>query len=1251
MVKHIQKLLFTLLLFVSTNIFSQVSLYTFSETVGTYTPIVGGTQLVTTTGGLTAFDTDGSYFTLPVGSQFTYNGTLVTAINMTADGAIWLNPTLTTTGNGVTGPITSTAVSTGVIAALAMDLRSTAIATQVYERRWQDVGTEVVFQWQNAARYLQSSVERFSFQIRITKSTGVIRVVYGNMTTIANSTTYQPQVGLRGSTNTDFNNRRLTTTVPDATPNWGAPNGTTAGTSNAHTCRFISTASCFPASGLTFIWTPPSCLPPTSLTITYTSPTSANLSWTASASAPSSGYQWEIRTSGLGGSGATGLVASGSVGAGVTTASTSSLTSSTTYTLYVRSNCGGTFSGWAASTSSTSPVTPPSNDACSNATSLPCATSGLAGTTIGTISETAPLGVSSNFGVWYSFIGDGNSTTITSVAGTGFDHEMTIMSGTTCGATYTLISTQDVGFSGGTETFTFTTVNGTQYYIYIAYYGTTGTASNTGTFTMSRTCTTPCNTTPSTISVNLSNTIANDVVTYTVTGGNGSVTGYEYSYDNFSTIAGTFTTTNNPWNLFLNTTQPIIYVRAITKNGTCTSATSNIVSTNIGCATPFTWGTQYGDFITNVTFNTINNTSTSGSGGDAYQNFTTITTNVCKGFPYTISLSGTNAGAFLGFRVWIDWNNDGDFTDIDESVFSSTPLATATGTITIPQSAVSGSVKMRIVGVYNQTPPNTPCSTTFLDYGEYEEYTINIGTFTMATTPVNTDMVFVGRTSNAFNTTTNWLQYNGTGYVLAPSAPNATTNVILPPNQTCASTPTTIAANTIAEVKTITIEPTAELRLNGTISVFKDFVNMGTVTNTNTTSQRMLEFVGSSTQDVLVMQGNNTLVNLRINKPSGEVRLDNNINITSNLSIPSGFFYLNQKYVDLGTTGSLSNEGTNHSTYCDCSQSYVQSTATIGSNVVVTPGNMGLELTTNGNQMGTTIIKRRHQRAGSTSINNLFTTTPSVYRIFEVIPQFNGTNYPPNGLNVDINFTYLDHEIGPEIVSDEITFVLWRSGNNGTTWEEKGGILDVTNNKVDYNGFSQFSWISVGPSAMALPLNLLSFNGITEDKINKLNWVTDNEVNVSHFELEKSGDGINFEVLTNIPSYQLSSVRNYYNFNDVNPLPNITYYRLTTVDFDGTTYKSNVIALDNDTETQIGVLYPNPTNDIIKYNITSAQSEKIEVKILDVVGKVVLRKEFDLEIGNNSIPISLSELPNGTYTIQVKHSKQMVTNTTKIIKQ
>lgn len=135
------------------------------------------------------------------------------------------------------------------------------------------------------------------------------------------------------------------------------------------------------------------------------------------------------------------------------------------------------------------PPPPPSNDLCSGTTLLPCGTTNMAGTTVNTVSEsTFPTSYASPFGVWYSFVGDGQITTISSVAGSGFDHGIVIMSGSSCGS-YTLITDQDGAGSGGTETYTFISTIGITYYVYIAYYGTSGTSTNTGTFTISRSCT------------------------------------------------------------------------------------------------------------------------------------------------------------------------------------------------------------------------------------------------------------------------------------------------------------------------------------------------------------------------------------------------------------------------------------------------------------------------------------------------------------------------------------------------------------------------------------------------------------------------------------------------------------------------------------------------------------------------------------------------------------------------------------------
>jgi hypothetical protein len=94
----------------------------------------------------------------------------------------------------------------------------------------------------------------------------------------------------------------------------------------------------------------PLCNPPTALTATGMTQTTVNLAWTAASPAPASGYEWEIRSSGLPGSGSP--TASGTTAAGITSVTNAgTLAASTSYYAYVRSACGGGagFSEWISS--------------------------------------------------------------------------------------------------------------------------------------------------------------------------------------------------------------------------------------------------------------------------------------------------------------------------------------------------------------------------------------------------------------------------------------------------------------------------------------------------------------------------------------------------------------------------------------------------------------------------------------------------------------------------------------------------------------------------------------------------------------------------------------------------------------------------------------------------------------------------------------------------------------------------------------
>jgi VCBS repeat-containing protein len=217
--------------------------YTFSQVSGTYISITGGTVVASGSA------TDDNYFAVTLPTGFSFNGANITTVGFMSDGYLAM-------GNNTTHgyvPISSIATSSGVIAAFGADLVAASASS---EMRWQEIGNEIIFQWKEFKRYNLTPFtnESISFQIVINTATGVIKTVYNGSTTVANSSTRIPQVGLRGATNADYNARYLTTTVPDASPAW---NDTAAAISNANNVRFTSGApATYPAAGHTYVWTP-----------------------------------------------------------------------------------------------------------------------------------------------------------------------------------------------------------------------------------------------------------------------------------------------------------------------------------------------------------------------------------------------------------------------------------------------------------------------------------------------------------------------------------------------------------------------------------------------------------------------------------------------------------------------------------------------------------------------------------------------------------------------------------------------------------------------------------------------------------------------------------------------------------------------------------------------------------------------------------------------------------------------------------
>jgi len=152
-------------------------------------------------------------------------------------------------------------------------------------------------------------------------------------------------------------------------------------------------------------------------------------------------------------------------------------------------------------------------------------------------------------------------------------------------------------------------------------------------------------------------------------------------------------------------------------------------------------------YITNVKIGTIDNTSTytSTNNQSAYSDYTGQSTNLLRGLSQSISVTiGGSDVSEQTVAVFFDWNQDGDFTDANETVTilnwasggaaGGTTGGPYTASFTVPAGATPGVTRMRVVTDWRRDP----LASGNIDYGEAEDYTVNIPnivpTFVGATT-------------------------------------------------------------------------------------------------------------------------------------------------------------------------------------------------------------------------------------------------------------------------------------------------------------------------------------------------------------------------------------------------------------------------------------------------------------------------------------------------------------------------------------
>ncbi len=179
-----------------------------------------------------------------------------------------------------------------------------------------------------------------------------------------------------------------------------------------------------------------------------------------------------------------------------------------------------------------------------------------------------------------------------------------------------------------------------------------------------------------------------------------------------------------------------------------------------------------------------------------------------------------------------------------------------------------------------------------------------------------------------------------------------------------------------------------------------------------------------------------------------------------------------------------------------------------------------------------------------------------------------------------------------------------------------------------------------------LPIELASFNAIAEEESTVLNWISETELNSSHFIVQRSLDGINFDAVSD-PIAAAGNSFNQISYSYIDKEAAVftngdwnynVYYRLKMVDIDNTFEYSEIRLVNFEHFTIETKLFPNPVLSGDSFVIQSDQIQKIEVH--SSTGQVIYQQEFDQAVRSSSI--DASEWSVGNYYIRINEGEHVL---------
>ncbi len=531
-------------------------------------------------------------------------------------------------------------------------------------------------------------------------------------------------------------------------------------------------------------------------------------------------------------------------------------------------------------------------------------------------------------------------------------------------------------------------------------------------------------------------------------------------------------------------------------------------------------------------------------------------------------------------------------------------LAVSTGTVTFgsPVSMLTGSGTIQTTGAATMNFNGTSGPSL---------------TFGGAVAPVFT---------TASGTTVNFA--NGyTNLVTSPSFSSGTNintlNVTIDPGTTLTNNGNTIVYGDLTSSSTSTFVNAA----NATLEVRGNISN--NVTLTATASGNTVKYNGTSTQTIKPT----SYVNLTVDNSTGVSTSSGTTTVSGTLNLTSGIITTTTSNVlKITSTGSVSGGS---------ATSYINGPVTKAGNTdfVFPTGKNGkwMRVGISGIASAATEITAEYFSGAYTDVSNLDASLAEVSEAEYWDISRSVTSDP-----VKLKF-YWENATNSEILScNNLTIAHYTGGkwiNEPATVTPGSSCSAGGSGSVEMTGtvstFSPFGF-GGGGGGGALPVKLVSFDAEPVENTVHTEWITELEINNSHFIVERGTDGVEFAALARIEGKGNSTVMHNYEFVDNNPLKGTSYYRLRQVDFDGTQSYSPVSAVTFNEPLQSAFhVYPNPTDNELFLNVSNPAGE-VHVTIYDLTGRKMFEQIYPVTKDKKNETITVQAkylLPTGAYLL------------------